>query len=66
MAQRKVAATIQVRVDDVNSLKCKTLLAYCGALHYTYEIQSDKDIKRSVRRRLVVGEPRIISDEEID
>jgi hypothetical protein len=63
MAEKKVPGTIQIHVDDINSLKCKTLLAYCSALHYTHHVQADKDVSRSVKRRLLVGEPRIVSDE---
>jgi hypothetical protein len=59
-----MSGTIQIRVDDLNSLRCKTLLAYASALHYKYEIVEDKDVKRSARRsRMVVGEPRIVTDE---
>jgi hypothetical protein len=42
VSKKKVSGTIQIRVDDINSLRCEALLAYCGALHYKYEIQSDK------------------------
>ena len=58
MAEMKVPGTIHIHVDDVNSL-----LAYCGALHYKYHFQTDKDVRRSMRAKLVVGEPRIVSDE---
>jgi hypothetical protein len=63
MSKKKASATIQIRVDDINSLRCKTLLAYASALHYKYEIVEDKDVRRSARRRSVVGEPRIVTDE---
>jgi hypothetical protein len=63
MADKKVSGTITIQVDDINSLKCKTLLSYCNAFHYTCHVQADKDVRRSMRARLVVGEPRIISDE---
>jgi hypothetical protein len=63
MAEKKVPGVIHIHVDDVNSLRCKTLLAYCGALHYRHHFQADKDVRRSMRAKLVVGEPRIVSDE---
>jgi hypothetical protein len=63
MAENKVPGVIHIHVDDINSVKCKTLLAYCSAFHYTHHVQADKDVRRSVKRRLLVGEPRIVSDE---
>ena len=63
MAGKKVSGTVHIHVDDINSLRFKTLLAYTSALNYKYSVQSDKDIRRSVRRGLVIGEPRITSDE---
>jgi hypothetical protein len=63
MAEKKVPGTIHIHVDDLNSLKCKTLLKYCSAFHYTHQVQPDKDVRRSMKDRLVVGQPRIVSDE---
>lgn len=63
MAERKVSGTVHIHVDDIKSLRFKTLLAYTSALNYKYSVQSDKDIRRSGRRRLVTGEPRIVTDE---
>jgi hypothetical protein len=45
MADNKVPATITIHVDDVVSLKCKTLLTYIAALHYRFDVQSHKNIK---------------------
>ena len=61
MAEKRVSGTVHIHVDDINS--CKTLLAYTTALNYKYSLQSDKDIRRSVRRRYVMGEARIVTDE---
>jgi hypothetical protein len=63
MAEKRVSGTVHIHVDDINSLRFKTLLAYTTALNYKYSLQSDKDIRRSVRRRYVMGEPRIVTDE---
>jgi hypothetical protein len=63
MAEKKVPGTVHIHVDDINSLKFKTLLTYCGALHYKYDVQSHKDIRRSMRPKVVTGEPRIFTDE---
>jgi hypothetical protein len=63
MAEKKVSGTVHIHVDDINSLKSKTLLTYCNALNYKYHVQSDKDVRRSMRPRLVTGEPRIVTDE---
>ena len=63
MTKKKVSGTVHIHVDDINSLKCKTLLTYCNALNYKYYVQFDKDVRRSVRPRLVTGEPRIVTDE---
>jgi hypothetical protein len=63
MAEKKISGTVHIHVDDINSLRFKTLLAYCNALNYKCYVQSDKDVKRSMRPRLVTGEPRIVTDE---
>jgi hypothetical protein len=63
MADNKVPATITIHVDDIASLKCKTLLTYITALHYRFDVQSHKNIKRSMKPRLLVGQARIVSDE---
>jgi hypothetical protein len=49
MAGKKISGTVHIHVDDINSLRFKTLVAYCNALNYKYYVQSDKDIKRSKR-----------------
>jgi hypothetical protein len=48
MADKKVSGTVHIHVDDINSLKFKTLLTYCNALNYKYYVQSDKDVRRSM------------------
>jgi hypothetical protein len=63
MAEKKVPGTVHIQVDDINSLSFKTLLTYCGALNCKYHVQSHKDIRRSMRPRVVTGEPRIVTDE---
>jgi hypothetical protein len=63
MVEKKISGTVHIHVEDINSLRFKTLLAYCSALNYKYYVQSDNDIKRSMRSRLVTGEPRIVTDE---
>jgi hypothetical protein len=45
MAEKKVSGTVHIHVDDINSLKSKTLLTYCNALNYKYHVQSDKDVR---------------------
>jgi hypothetical protein len=54
MAEGKMPRTIHIHADDVNSLMCKTLLAYCGG-HYKYDFQADEDVKRSPNAKLVAG-----------
>jgi hypothetical protein len=44
MAEKKVSGTVHIHVDDINSLRLKTLLAYTSALNYKYSVQSDKDM----------------------
>ena len=63
MAEKKVSGTVHIHVDDINSLRLKTLLAYTSALNYKYSVQSDKDIRQSARRRSAMGDHRIVTDE---
>jgi hypothetical protein len=48
-----------------NSESYQTFLAYCDRLQYKYEVELRKsiDVKRSMKPRIVTGEPRIITDE---
>ena len=65
MAEKKFPATVRVYFDNVNSESYQTFLAYCDRLEYKYDVELGKsiDVRRSVKRRLVTGEPRIITDE---
>lgn len=56
MADEKVPATITIHVDDINSLKCKTLLTYITALHYKFDVQSHRNIERSMKPKLALGQ----------
>jgi hypothetical protein len=60
MADKKVSGTITIQVDDINSLKCKTLLTYIAALHYRFNVQSYKNIRRSMKPRLLVGQAKAV------
>jgi hypothetical protein len=65
MAETKFPATVHVYFDNVNSDSYQTFLAYCDRLEYKYDVEMGKsiDVKRSMKRRIVTGEPRIITDE---
>ena len=65
MVEKKFPATVRVYFDNVNSESYQTFLAYCDRLAYRYDVEMGKsiDVKRSMRPRIVTGEPRIITDE---
>ena len=65
MAEKKFPATVRVYFDNVNSQSYQTFLAYCDRLEYKYDIEMVKsiDVRRSMKSRIVTGEPRIITDE---
>jgi hypothetical protein len=43
----------------------QTFLAYCDRLEYKYDVEMGRSIgvRRSMKSRIVTGEPRIITDE---
>jgi len=59
MAEKKFPATVDD--DDVNSESYQTF----DRLEYKYDVETGKsiDVKRSMKSRIVAGEPRIITDE---
>ena len=57
MTEKKFPATVRVYFDNVNSESYQTFLAYCE------EMGKSIDVKRSMRPRIVTGQPRIITDE---
>jgi hypothetical protein len=63
--EKQLPATVHVYFDNVNSESYQTFLAYCDCLQYKYDVEMGKsiDVKRSMKRRIVTGEPRIITDE---
>jgi len=63
MAEKKFPATVHVYFEDVNSESYQ--IAYCNRLEYKYDVEMGKsiDVKRSMKPRIVTGEPRIITDE---
>ena len=65
MAERKIPATVHVYFDNINSESYQTFLAYLDRLEYKYAVEMRKsiDVKRSMKPRIVTGEPRIITDE---
>ena len=65
MAEKKFPATVHVYFDNVNSESYQKFLAYCDRLQHKYDVEMGKsiDVKRSMKRRIVTGEPRIITDE---
>ena len=65
MAEKKFPATVRVYFDNVNSESYQTFLAYCDRLECKYDVEMGKsiDVKRSMKPRIVTGEPRIITDE---
>ena len=65
MVEKKFPATVRVYFDNVNSESYQTFLAYCDRLAYRYDVEMGKsiDVKRSMRSRIVTGQPRIITDE---
>ena len=64
MAEKKFSATVHVYFDNVNSESYQTFLAYCDRLEYKYDVELGKfDVRRSMKRRIGTGEPRIITDE---
>jgi hypothetical protein len=65
MAKKKFPATVHVYFDDVNSESYQTFLAFCDRLEIKYDVEMGKpiDVRRSMKFRIVTGEPRIITDE---
>jgi hypothetical protein len=65
MAEKKFPATVRVYFDNVNSESYQTFLAYCERLEYKYDVEMGKsiDVRRSMKPRIVTGQPRIITDE---
>jgi hypothetical protein len=65
MVEKQLPATVHVFFDKVNSESYQTFLAYCDRLEYKYDVEMGKsiDVKRSMKRRIVTGEPRIITGE---
>jgi hypothetical protein len=65
MAEKTSPATVHVYFDNVNSESYQTFLAYCDRLEYKYAVELGKpiDVRRSMKRRIVTGEPTIITDE---
>ena len=64
MAEKKFPATVRVHFDNVNSASYQTFLAYCERLQYKYDVEmGNPDVKRSMKPRIVTGQPRIITDE---
>jgi len=65
MAERNFRATVHVYFDNVNSESYQTFLAHCDRLEYKYDVEIGKsiDVRRSMKPRIVTGEPRIITDE---
>ena len=59
MVEKKFPATVRVYFDNVNSESYQTFLAYCDRLAYRYDVEMGKsiDVKRSMRPRIVTGEP---------
>ena len=57
-------ATVHVHFDNVNSESYQTFLAYLDRLQYKYDVEMGKsDVRRSMKRRMVTGEPKIVTDE---
>ena len=56
MAEKKFPATVHVYFDNVNSESYQTFLAYCDRLENKYDVELSKsiDVRRSMKRRLVV------------
>ena len=65
MAEKKFPATVHVYFDNVNSESYQTFLAYCDRLEHKYDVELSKsiDVRRSMKRGIVTGEPRIITGE---
>ena len=65
MDEKTSPATVHVYFDNVNSESYQTFLAYCERLQYKYDVEMAKsiDVKRSMKPRIVTGQPRIITDE---
>jgi hypothetical protein len=65
MAEKKFPATVHVYFGDVNSESYQTFLAFCDRLEIKYDVEMGKsiDVRRSMKSRIVTGEPRIITDE---
>jgi hypothetical protein len=65
MAEKKFPATVRVYFGDVNSESYQTFLAFCDRLEIRYDVEMGKsiDVKRSMKPRIVTGQPRIITDE---
>jgi hypothetical protein len=65
MVEKQLPATVHVYFDNVNSESYQKFLAHCDRLQYKYDVEMGKsiDVKRSMKRRIVTGEPRIVTDE---
>ena len=65
MAEKKFPVTVHVYFDNVNSESYQTFQAHCDRLEYKYDVEIGKsiDVRRSMKPRIVTGEPRIITDE---
>jgi hypothetical protein len=63
MAEKKFPATVHVYFDNVNSESYQTFLAHCDRLEYKYDVELGNHVRRSMKRRIVTGEPTIITDE---
>ena len=65
-SQMAFPATVHVYFDNVNSESYQTFLAYLDRLQYKYGVETGKtiDVRRSMKRRMVTEEPRIVTDEK--
>jgi hypothetical protein len=65
MAEKKFPAAVHVYFGDVNSESYQTFLAFCDRLEIKYDVEMGKsiDVRRSMKSRIVTGDPRIITDE---
>ena len=64
-SQMAFPATVHVHFDNVNSESCQTFLAYLDREQYKYDVETGKsiDVRRSMKRRIVTGEPKIVTGE---
>ncbi len=63
-----VPATVHVHVDNVNTNEYERLLNFCSSLGYEYEIKLHMPVEEKDepgrKPRLVIGEPRLVTDEQ--